>query len=127
MMNTAYHLSSVVAGLHDVRVVAQSLPAPRVDTPPRLVLRPPGSAATSLPTLISEPAFPRPVPEIGWLGVLAIAVWVALALACWRMAVLTGVSFALVGMLGSLHDSMDLLVGTLCAVPILPVLRMRAD
>ena len=68
--------------------------------------------------LISQPAFPRPVPDIGWLGVLAIAVWIALAIAGWRMAVLTGVSFALFGMLGYWADSMDTLIVTFMAVAI---------
>lgn len=74
------------------------------------------SVATSLQHLISEPAFPRPVPEIGWLGVLAIAVWIAFAVAGWRMAILTGVSFALFGLLGYWPDSMDSLIVTFMAV-----------
>ena len=75
-------------------------------------------AAVFFQELISQPAFPRPVPDIGWLGVLAIAVWVALAIAGWRMAVLTGVSFALFGMLGYWADSMDTLIITFIAVAI---------
>lgn len=74
--------------------------------------------AVFLQELISQPAFPRPVPDIGWLGVLAIAVWIALAIAGWRMAVLTGVSFALFGMLGYWADSMDTLIVTFIAVAI---------
>ena len=31
--------------------------------------------------LIAIPAFPRPVPEIGWLGVIAFAVWFTYAVA----------------------------------------------
>jgi glycine betaine/proline transport system permease protein len=74
--------------------------------------------AVWLQELISQPAFPRPVPEIGWLGVIAIAVWIALAIAGWRMSILTGVSFALFGMLGYWTDSMDLLIVTFMAVAI---------
>ena len=74
--------------------------------------------AVFLQELISQPSFPRPVPDIGWLGVLAIAVWIALAVAGWRMAVLTGVSFALFGMLGYWADSMDTLIVTFIAVAI---------
>jgi glycine betaine/proline transport system permease protein len=74
--------------------------------------------AVFLQELISQPAFPRPVPDIGWLGVLALAVWIALAVAGWRMAVLTGVSFALFGMLGYWADSMDTLIVTFIAVAI---------
>lgn len=76
------------------------------------------NVAVFLQELISQPAFPRPVPEIGWLGVLAVATWIALAVAGWRMAVLTGVSFALFGMLGYWTDSMDTLVVTFMAVAI---------
>ena len=71
-----------------------------------------------LQNLISQPSFPRPVPEIGWLGVFALAVWIALLIAGWRMAVLTGVSFALFGMLGYWPDSMDTLIVTFIAVAI---------
>ena len=74
--------------------------------------------AVFLQELISQPSFPRPVPEIGWLGVLALAVWIALLIAGWRMAVLTGVSFALFGMLGYWNDSMDTLTVTFMAVAI---------
>ena len=37
--------------------------------------------------LLSQPVFPRPVPEIGWLGVVAIALWIAFALAGDRKSV----------------------------------------
>lgn len=74
--------------------------------------------AVFLQELISLPSSPRPVPEIGWLGVLALAVWVALAIAGWRMAILTGVSFTLFGMLGYWPDSMDTLTVTFMAVAI---------
>jgi glycine betaine/proline transport system permease protein len=76
------------------------------------------SVATFFQNLISQPAFPRPVPEIGWLGVLLIATWVALAIAGWRMAILTGVSFALFGLLGYWPESMDTLIVTFMAVAI---------
>lgn len=68
--------------------------------------------------LISHPALPRPVPEIGWLGVLAIAVWIAYAMAGTKMAVLTGASFALFGMLGYWTESMETLIVTFMAVAI---------
>jgi len=74
--------------------------------------------AIFLQELLSQPAFPRPVPEIGWLGVLALAVWIALLIAGWKMAVLTGVSFALFGLLGYWNDSMDTLIVTFMAVAI---------
>ena len=41
-----------------------------------------------LQRMISVPNFPRPVPEIGWLGVTAVATWIGLAVASWRIALL---------------------------------------
>ena len=73
---------------------------------------------TFLQELVSVPAFPRPVPHIGWLGVLAIASWVAYAIAGWKYALLTAVSFAAFGLLGYWEESMDLLVVTFAAVAI---------
>lgn len=62
--------------------------------------------------LVSEPAFPRPVPEIGWLGVVAIAVTVAFALAGTRIAVLAGAVLLACGYLGYWQDTLDLLIVT---------------
>lgn len=76
------------------------------------------SIATFFQNLVSQPALPRPVPEIGWLGVLLIAVWVALAIAGLRMAILTAVSFALFGLLGYWPESMDTLIVTFLSVAI---------
>ncbi|MDN5852490.1 MAG: ABC transporter permease subunit [Actinomycetia bacterium] len=77
---------------------------------------------TFLQELISEPAFPRPVPEIGWLGVITLATWVALFLAGWRMAVLTAASFALFGFLGYWEDSMDTLIVIFMAVALVLII-----
>ncbi len=71
-----------------------------------------------LQTLISIAAYPRPVPQIGWLGVVAIAGWLALATAGWRIALLVIGSFLSFGLLGYWSDSMDLLIVTLMAVAI---------
>ena len=71
-----------------------------------------------LQRLIAEPAFPRPVPEVGWLGVVAVATWVGLAVAGWRIAVLVLLSFLAFGYLGYWEDSMDLLMITLFSVAI---------
>ena len=76
------------------------------------------NVAVFLQELLSQPSFPRPVPEIGWLGVIAIAILVALLIAGWKMAVLAGVSFALFGMLGYWNDSMDTLIVTFMSVAI---------
>jgi glycine betaine/proline transport system permease protein len=69
-----------------------------------------------LQPLVSEPDFPRPYPQIGWLGVIAIAVWIALAAAGWRSALLVGASFLAFGYLGFWEDSVDTLIITLIAV-----------
>ena len=73
---------------------------------------------TFLQDLLSQPAFPRPVPEIGWLGVVALLTWLAFALAAWRAAVLVLVSLLLFGSLGYWADSIDLLIVTFVAVAI---------
>jgi glycine betaine/proline transport system permease protein len=62
--------------------------------------------------LVSTPDFPRPVPQIGWLGVTALAIWVGLAVASWRIAVLIGVVFVSFGLLDFWSDSIDLLLVT---------------
>jgi glycine betaine/proline transport system permease protein len=71
-----------------------------------------------LSRLISVPDFPRPVPQIGWLGVLVAAVWVGYAVANWRIALLVGAAFAAFGVFGYWSDSMDLLIITFIAVAI---------
>jgi glycine betaine/proline transport system permease protein len=66
--------------------------------------------------LISHPAAPRPVPQIGWLGVLAIFTWVGYAVAGLRSAILIAVSFFLFGLLGYWTDSVDTLIVVTIAV-----------
>jgi glycine betaine/proline transport system permease protein len=74
--------------------------------------------------LISVPDFPRPVPQIGWLGVIAIATWVGLAVAGWRIALLIAASFATFGLFGFWSESMDLLIVTLVAVGVSVLIGM---
>ena len=62
--------------------------------------------------LISVPAFPSPYPEIGFLGVLAVAWFFTALVAGWRMSIFTAVCFALFSLLGFYEDSMDLLIVT---------------
>ncbi|MFZ5852073.1 MAG: ABC transporter permease [Actinomycetota bacterium] len=71
---------------------------------------------TFVQDLISQPSFGRPVPVIGWVGVLAIAVTVTYAVAGGRAAVLTTVGFLSFGALGLWQESMDTLALTLSAV-----------
>jgi len=82
------------------------------------------SAVEFLQRMISEPNLPRPVPEIGWLGVTALAVWVALAIAGWRVALLVAASFVSFGFFGFWSDSMDLLIVTFVAVAVCAVIGM---
>ncbi|MGI8531820.1 MAG: ABC transporter permease [Geodermatophilaceae bacterium] len=66
--------------------------------------------------LVSQPSFPRPVPEIGWLGVLALLAWVAYAVAGVRSMVLVALSLLSFGLLGYWGQSLDLLIITFAAV-----------
>ncbi len=66
--------------------------------------------------MISVPDFPRPVPQVGWLGVLAAAVWSGYAVANLRIAILVGAVFAAFGIFGYWSDSIDLLIITFVAV-----------
>jgi glycine betaine/proline transport system permease protein len=78
----------------------------------------------TLQPLVSQPDFPRPYPQIGWLGVIAIAVWIALAVAGWRSAILVAASFLSFGFLGYWEDSIDTLMITLIAVVIAVVVGL---
>jgi glycine betaine/proline transport system permease protein len=75
-----------------------------------------------LQRLVSVPNLPRPVPDIGWLGVVALATWVAYAIANLRIVVLVGLSFLSFGLFGYWEDSIDLLLVTLMAVAITVVI-----
>jgi glycine betaine/proline transport system permease protein len=75
-------------------------------------------------TMISIPDFPRPVPQIGWLGVTAVATWIGLAAAGWRIALLVAASFVSFGLLGYWSDSMDLLIVTFVSVSVAVLIGM---
>ncbi|TDV57387.1 ABC transporter permease [Actinophytocola oryzae] len=66
--------------------------------------------------LIAQPSFGRPVPLIGWLGVVAIVGYVSYAVASWRMALLAAAGFTFLGLQGLWRESMDTLALTLAAV-----------
>ena len=74
--------------------------------------------------MISIPDLPRPVPQIGWLGVTAIATWIGLAVAGWRIAILVAASFVSFGLFGYWSDSMDLLIITFVAVGVAVLIGM---
>ncbi|WP_427887222.1 ABC transporter permease subunit [Kribbella sp. GL6] len=69
-----------------------------------------------LQDVISQPSFDRPVPVIGWLGVIAIAAYCAWAFGNWKVAVLTAAGLGFVGLQGLWQQSMDTLALTIAAV-----------
>jgi glycine betaine/proline transport system permease protein len=72
--------------------------------------------ATFFQHLIAQPAFGRPVPVTGWLGVVAVATFVSWAFGNLKVAVLAAVGLAVLGMQGLWTDSMDTLALTATAV-----------
>ena len=82
------------------------------------------SSVDWLQRMLSIPNLPRPVPEIGWLGVAAIATWIGHAIASWRIAILVAASFFSFGLFGFWQDAIDLLIITLVAVAIAVVIGM---
>ena len=66
--------------------------------------------------LISQPSGTRPVPEIGWLGVVGLAGYVSWALGNWKVALLAVAGFTFFGVQGLWQASMDTLALILCAV-----------
>jgi glycine betaine/proline transport system permease protein len=66
--------------------------------------------------LISVGIFPRPVPEIGWIGVVALAAWVTYVFAGLRYTILVAVSMLLFGVFGLWEYSIDTLIITLMSV-----------
>ncbi|GAA1010861.1 glycine/betaine ABC transporter permease [Acrocarpospora pleiomorpha] len=66
--------------------------------------------------LISQPSFERPVPVLGWLGVVALAAAVTYIFGNIRVALLTVAGFVSFGLLGLWAESMDTLALTLTAV-----------
>ncbi|GAB2976609.1 ABC transporter permease subunit [Amycolatopsis acidiphila] len=74
--------------------------------------------ATFVQALIAQPAFDRPVPLLGWLGVVAVVTWIAVVAGNWRVGVLAAVGFFFLGLQGLWQESMDTLALTLTAVVI---------
>ena len=66
--------------------------------------------------LVSIPAFPRPVPEIGWIGVIALAAWFTYVVAGLRSTLFVSLSLLVFGVFGLWPESMDTLIITLVAV-----------
>ncbi|MCZ1004845.1 ABC transporter permease subunit [Streptomyces mirabilis] len=71
---------------------------------------------TFIQHLISQPSGGRPVPQVGWLGVVGIAGYVSWAVGNWRVALLAVAGFTFFGLQGLWQESMDTLALTLSAV-----------
>ncbi|MGQ4365126.1 ABC transporter permease [Streptomyces sp. SAS_272] len=71
---------------------------------------------TFVQELISQPSGVRPVPQIGWLGVVGIAGYVSWAVGNWRVALLAVAGFTFFGLQGLWQESMDTLALTLSSV-----------
>ncbi|MFG1921004.1 ABC transporter permease [Cryptosporangium sp. NPDC048952] len=69
-----------------------------------------------LQQLISQPVGDRPLPYIGWLGVVALATWAAWAFGNWRVSLLTLAGLLFIGAQGLWQESMDTLALTITAV-----------
>jgi glycine betaine/proline transport system permease protein len=71
---------------------------------------------TFVQSLISQPTAGRPVPQIGWLGVVGLTGYVSWAVGNWRVALLAVAGFTFFGLQGLWQESMDTLALTLSAV-----------
>ncbi|MFB7510406.1 ABC transporter permease, partial [Streptomyces broussonetiae] len=71
---------------------------------------------TFVQSLISQPTGNRPVPQVGWLGVVGITGYVSWAVGNWRVALLAVAGFTFFGLQGLWQESMDTLALTLSAV-----------
>ncbi|MFD8396505.1 ABC transporter permease [Streptomyces sp. NPDC059680] len=71
---------------------------------------------TFVQSLISQPTGSRPVPQIGWLGVVGLTGYVSWAVGNWRVALLAVAGFTFFGLQGLWQESMDTLALTLSAV-----------
>ncbi|WP_406049662.1 ABC transporter permease subunit [Kribbella sp. NBC_00889] len=69
-----------------------------------------------LQNVLSQPSYGRPVPVIGWLGVVAVAAYLAWAFGTWKVALLTAAGLGFVGLQGLWQESMDTLSLTIAAV-----------
>jgi glycine betaine/proline transport system permease protein len=73
---------------------------------------------TVISDLIAHPVDGRPVPYIGWLGVVVLFTFVAWALGNWKVGLLTLCGLLFMGLQGLWQDSMETLALTIAAVAI---------
>ena len=71
---------------------------------------------TFIQALISQESFGRPVPVLGWLGVVAVVTYVSWVFGNWRVALLAAGGFVFFGLQGLWQESMDTFALTLAAV-----------
>jgi glycine betaine/proline transport system permease protein len=73
---------------------------------------------TAIADLIAHPVDGRPVPYIGWLGVVVLFTVLAWALGNWKVGLLTLCGLLFMGLQGLWQDSMETLALTIAAVAI---------
>ncbi|WP_430297143.1 ABC transporter permease subunit [Sinomonas sp. B1-1] len=81
-------------------------------------------AVAFLQHLLSQPSAVRPVPEIGWLGVVALLAWATFAAAGIRSMLLVAACVLLFGFFGYWQQSIDTLIVTFVAVAICAVVGL---
>jgi glycine betaine/proline transport system permease protein len=72
--------------------------------------------ARGVQALIAQPTLDRPLPLIGWLGVVALATFAAWALGNFKVALLTAGGLVFIGTQGLWQEAMDTLALTITAV-----------
>ena len=73
---------------------------------------------TAIADLIAHPVDARPVPYIGWLGVVVLFTLLAWVLGNWKVGLLTLCGLLFMGLQGLWQDSMETLALTIAAVAI---------
>ena len=73
---------------------------------------------TLISDLIAHPVDGRPVPYIGWLGVVVLFTFLAWMLGNWKVGLLTLIGLLFMGLQGLWQDSMETLALTIAAVAI---------
>ena len=68
--------------------------------------------------LVANPVGARPVPYIGWLGVVVLLAFIAWVVGNWRVSLLTAAGFLFMGLQGLWQASMETLALTIAAVVI---------
>lgn len=71
---------------------------------------------TFISSLVAQPAYDRPVPLVGWLGVVALVGYCSWALGNLKVGILAAAGFVFMGLQGLWQESMDTFALTLAAV-----------